>query len=85
MASQVPSMSGTAGRLHTSGLWADQPKLLCALVWRRDSADVLLLRAAQLEFRLQLAAHLTSFEAVLIDLGVFKFGFNVQWLFKKVY
>lgn len=43
------------------------------------------LQVTQLQFRLWWMAHFQSFETVLVELGIFKFGFNVEWLFKKVY
>lgn len=43
------------------------------------------LQVTQLQFSLWWMAHFQSFETVLVELGIFKFGFNVEWLFKKVY
>lgn len=63
-------------------LWADHPRDCRPSFGMAGSSPRQ--TAILLEFRLWLAAHFKSFQIVLIDLGIFKFGFNVQWLFKKV-
>lgn len=58
---------------------------VCASVWRLQClpsgsrASV-----AQRQFWLWGAAHFQDFETVLTELGIFKFAFNVEWLFKKI-